>query len=317
MAKLLSGSEQAQRLFLRYMDRRGWSKEDQRKAASEGYRSEVTLARRTADLGRSADRIFEREGVSRIRDISPDMARAEVQFLKEAGYASSTISGYSKALSDAHQLIHGNPIDYGSLVPSRSSDIPTSGRAYSGPQIREIIEHQPPVFGLMTEVAHNAGLRPSELNGIRPVEEFPIHLADHRLEQLVDYRFSGKDGVDYAVTGKGGLDRTVRLSPELSDQLEIFRLEVSREVESFRGEDNRVFEQHYDFPSAEEWARNFSETSNELFGWSNGAYGLRHSYAQERMKDLQEQGYTWDQSRLAVSQELGHFRPSEVNTYLR
>jgi len=317
MAKILSGSEQAQRLFSKHMDLRGWSKSDQTKAGVSGFRSEVTLARRTADLGRASGRIFEREGITKIKDITPEMATVEIKSMKNTGYSSSTISGYAKTLSDAHQLLHGSSIDFGALVPLRSSDAPTEGRAYSQDQIKEVIQHQPPVFGMMTEVVADAGLRTSELNTIRPAGEFPVHIAEHRQHQLVDYRFSGREGVEYVVTGKGGLDRTVRLSETLSDKLEAFRLDLPREIQSLRGEDGRVFEQHYDFPAGEEWAKNFSEISKDLFDFTNGPHGLRHTYAQERVKELQSQGYSWNQSRLATSQELGHFRPSETNTYLR
>jgi len=317
MAKILSGSEQAQRLFSKHMDLRGWSKSDQIKAGVSGFRSEVTLARRTADLGRASGRIFEREGITKIKDITPEMARFEIKSIKNAGYSSSTISGYAKTLSDAHQLLHGSSIDFGTLVPSRSSDTPVSGRAYSQAQVKEIIDHQSPVFGMMTEVVADAGLRASELNTIRPAGEFQVHIAEHRLHQLVDYRFSGREGVEYVVTGKGGLDRTVHISKELSEKLETFRLDYAREIHSSRGEDGRTFEQHYDLPKADDWGRNFSETSKDLFNFSHGPHGLRHTYAQERMKNLQSQGYSWDQARLATSQELGHFRPSETNTYLR
>ncbi|GAV19077.1 hypothetical protein MMIC_P0005 [Mariprofundus micogutta] len=299
------------------MDLRGWSNIDQKRAGVNGYKAEVTLNRRTAELGRAAGRIFEREGIFRIKDITVEMARAEIKALNLSGYSSGTISGYSKALSDAHQIVHGTPVDFGSLVPSRSSDAPTDGRAYLQPHIKEIIANQPPVYGLMTEVVYEGALRVSEINNLRPAAEFPAQISEQRLSQLVDYRFSGREGVYYTVTGKGGLDRTIILGEELSERLEAFRLDETRMIKSERGEDGRSFEQHYDFPSGEEWAKNFSVTSKDLFSWSRGAHGLRHSRVQELVKSFQEQGFTWDQSRLAVSQEIGHFRVSEINTYLR
>lgn len=275
------------------------------------------MARRRGDLGRSAERILEREGIHRIKDITPRMAVDEIKSLHEQGYKSGTIAGYSKVLSDAHQLLHGVPIDFGSLVPSRSSDAPTQGRGYSDSQTREIIAHQPPVFGFMSEIVRDAGLRPSEIMEIRPADEFPARIAPDRAEKLVDHRFAGHNGIDYTVTGKGGLERTVRLSPDISDRLEAFRLDEAREVQSIRGEDNRVFGQHFDLPHYEEWARNFSDVSNDLFGHSNGSYGLRHSFVHARLETLQDLGYTWDQSRLAVSNALGHFRISEISSYER
>jgi len=316
MAKSISAAEQAERLFSRHMDKRGWSKIDQQK--SLGYRSEMTLARRTADLGRLAASVFEREGISRIKDITPEMARNEIYVMREDGYASVTLAGYAKSMSDAHQLLHGSPIDYGSIVPPRSSDAPTAGRACSDAQIREIMAHQPNVFALMARMAYEAGLRPSELNSIRLARDFPAKIAKHREAKLVEHRFAGRSGVDFVVRGKGGLERVVRLSKETADKLEAFRLDAPREVRSIRGEDNRVITQYYDLPTGEQFSRNFSEVSKELFGKGQGAHSLRHSYCQQRMKELLNQGFTWDEALAAVSNETGHFRPSITQKhYLR
>jgi len=315
MAKL-HASDQASRVMAK-LDRIGWTKADQKSAGALGYRSQVTLSRRTGELGRAAERIFDREGISKIKDISPEMAFRKISGLKSQGLSSSTIAGYGKALSDAHQLLHGDAINFGDLIPSRCSDAPSSGRAYSKEQVREVVRHQAIEHGLMTEIAHAAGLRQSEFNELRPSSEFPVHIQDDRLNQLVDYRWGGRGGVHYTVTGKGGLEREVVIPHGLSERLEAFRLDESRAIHSIRGEDGREFEQHYDLPSGEQWSKDFTEKSNELFGWSHGAHGLRHSFVRERVQELQQQGFTWDQSRLAVSQELGHFRMSETNTYLR
>ena len=48
-----------------------------------------------------------------------------------------------------------------------------------------------------------------------------------------------------------------------------------------------------------------------------GAHGVRHSYAQERMSELQKSGMTRDSALEIVSQELGHFRPEITEVYLR
>lgn len=52
-------------------------------------------------------------------------------------------------------------------------------------------------------------------------------------------------------------------------------------------------------------------------GRSTGAHGLRHSYAQERMTELQNRGLSRDAALETVSQEMGHFRPEITETYLR
>lgn len=48
-----------------------------------------------------------------------------------------------------------------------------------------------------------------------------------------------------------------------------------------------------------------------------GKGGLRHSYAQKSMDELQGQGKHYRHARELVSQELGHFRGDIVEVYLR
>lgn len=52
-------------------------------------------------------------------------------------------------------------------------------------------------------------------------------------------------------------------------------------------------------------------------GFSNGGHGLRHSYAQERMNELQQQGMRYDQAKGTVAQEVGHFDKETTEAYLR
>ena len=52
-------------------------------------------------------------------------------------------------------------------------------------------------------------------------------------------------------------------------------------------------------------------------GWSTGAHGLRHAYAQERVTELQTLEHSQKVANETVSQELGHFRPEITTTYLR
>jgi integrase len=52
-------------------------------------------------------------------------------------------------------------------------------------------------------------------------------------------------------------------------------------------------------------------------GFSNGGHGLRHSYAQERVAELQQQGMRYDQAKATVAQEVGHFDKDTTEAYLR
>jgi hypothetical protein len=44
---------------------------------------------------------------------------------------------------------------------------------------------------------------------------------------------------------------------------------------------------------------------------------LRHSYAQDRVMELQTLRLSQEAAKEVVSQELGHFRPEITDTYLR
>ena len=77
------------------------------------------------------------------------------------------------------------------------------------------------------------------------------------------------------------------------------------------------YRQYYDIGGGNAWSKSFSDASDRALGWSNGAHGLRHSYAQERMLELQDQGKNYYEARDIVSQELGHFRGDVVEIYLR
>ena len=139
MAKL-NPAEQSARIINK-MNLIGWTKQQQIEANKVGYRSITTLAQREADLRRSATRIFERENITKISQITEIMSQREVDFLIDKGLSSSTILGYSRVLSDVHQLLHSLPINYINL-PTRGSDRPTESRAYTNAQVSEIMKHQ-------------------------------------------------------------------------------------------------------------------------------------------------------------------------------
>lgn len=75
--------------------------------------------------------------------------------------------------------------------------------------------------------------------------------------------------------------------------------------------------QHYEIAGGKNWSNSFSAASKRELGWSHGAHGLRHSYAQNRMDELQQQGFLYQEALEIVSQEMGHFRASITEVYLR
>ena len=82
--------------------------------------------------------------------------------------------------------------------------------------------------------------------------------------------------------------------------------------------DRGVFYQsQYAIGGGQRWSNALSAASMRTLGWSRGAHGVRHSYAQQRMQELQKLGLVRDMALRTVSQEMGHFRPEITETYLR
>lgn len=237
-------------------------------------------------------------------------AEAKAYLAERAGQVSQkTIDLDRQAMAilpnvDAQEL--GHPV---AEVDSRSG-LADTPRAYTDEQVALIVEGQSPQHALATELAAAAGLRAHELLTLRPADEQPA--STHR--DWHPDRFHGRDNaVRYTVVGKGGLIREVAIPRELALRLEAVRLEEPRTVT-----DRSIkYQQHYDIGGGQRWSQNFSQHSSQEFGWSTGAHGVRHGYAQDRLEELQLAGYTYSEAKEIISQELGHFREDVTNAYLR
>ncbi len=184
------------------------------------------------------------------------------------------------------------------------------GRAYTTVQVSAIARAQSVHNSLATKTAYSAGLRAHELYTLLPTTERGP--SQHR-QFSMDLFTGRKNFMRYTVCGKGGLIREVAIPKEISDKLDACRFNEPRIVLD-RG---IRYEQHYDLGGGQAWSSSFGRASKRVLGWSTGAHGLRHGYTQERMNELQGQGYFYDQAKEIVSQELGHFRPDITEVYLR
>lgn len=184
-----------------------------------------------------------------------------------------------------------------------------STRSYTPAQVARIASAQSEANGLATRLAYHAGLRAHELLTLRPAGERSA--SGHR--QWGADRFAGREGVRYTVVGKGGLVREVLLTRELAAAVEARRLEEPRLVVD-RGVQ---YVQCYTIGGGRSWSQSFSSASRRELGFSNGGHGLRHSYVQERMDELQRRGMAYEQARATVAQEVGHFAGETTEAYLR
>jgi len=197
-----------------------------------------------------------------------------------------------KALdADRHalqKLLHSKIETVRASNPSNS--LALKSRAYSAVQVEAIAQHQSPANALATRVAYACGLRAHELHTIRR-----------------------ESNGSYSVVGKGGLSRSIRMPKTLANELESRRLQTPRKIKD-RGV---IYEKHYDIGGGNSFSKSFGDASKRVLGFSLGAHGLRHSYAQNRLLYHQSQGKSWDDARREVSRELGHFRENITNKYLR
>lgn len=182
-------------------------------------------------------------------------------------------------------------------------------RYYAREQIAAIAAHQTERNGLATRIAAEAGLRAHELGSLARPDEQPVSEREWRAD-----RHAGRErGVSYTVKGKGGLVREVRVSDATARDLEAQRLAASH-----RATDRGVHQQRrYDLGAGNAWSRSFTDASRRACGFSQGAHGVRHTYAHERMDTLQRLGYRYPDALGIVAQELGHWRAETTETYLR
>lgn len=183
-----------------------------------------------------------------------------------------------------------------------------NSRAYSAEQVQLVANAQTERNALATEIAHAAGLRAHELLTLAPSSE---RAPDER--PALDTKWQGREGQFYTVEGKGGLTREVLIPSPLAERLEALRLDTPAKIDD-RGVN---YETRYNIQGGQRWSASFSAASSRALGWSEGAHGVRHSYAQERMSELQHSGLSREAALETVSQEMGHFRPEITETYLR
>ncbi|WP_318492127.1 site-specific integrase [Photobacterium leiognathi] len=206
-----------------------------------------------------------------------------------------------------------DPLYKNERLPKIQSEIEQSNtsRCYTQRQIEIIYQHQTDKFALSTQIAASAGLRAHELLTLQRIDERSPSTRNKHLDAK-KLKFKGIDGKKYTVQGKGGLIREVVIPNHLADKLEQHRLELSQ-----RQIDREVnYDTKYDIPGGQRWSNSFTKAAERSLGWTNGAHGLRHTYAQERMNELQKTE-KYETALAIVSQELGHFRPDITLVYLR
>ncbi len=184
-------------------------------------------------------------------------------------------------------------------------------RSYTGEEVIRIMSHQTDWNALATAICYASGLRAHELGTL---EKFiAISQIDGRpwskngFAGLPDYQL-------YFVQGKGGLRRRVAIPIALAIELENRKLDAP-----WNRVDRKIpYASHYAIGGGKSFSQSFTTASHKALGFSNGAHGLRHSYAKNRLRQLLACGrFSRTECMLILSQELGHFRPEITLVYLR
>lgn len=257
-------------------------------------------------LARAAEWDKRRNGARGIRNWREEDAQRYLA-ARAAEVSQKTLSLERQALK-VLPGVEGRPTAQGSALGTTGHG--ETPRAYTGEQVEEIAAHQQPKNALSTRLAADSGLRAHEILTLRRVEEQP----PSRHQAWRSNRFAGRvNAARYSVVGKGGLVREVAVSKSLAVELERRRLEEGITIRD-RGIAYRSF---YDVAGGHKWSNSFSAASNRALGFSTGAHGLRHSYAQNRMRELAAAGASRATALGIVSQELGHFRKDITEVYLR
>ena len=249
-----------------------------------------------------------------LRQISRETSEAFLHSKREL-YSQKTLDMHRQALQ-MHLEAQGR-LNHGEKLEIVKSAIKTKleHRAYTSKQVSLVANAQNDRNAFSTILAHSCGLRAHELLTLRPLQDQPAterHYEDGSLKSLPS-KWEGREvGVPYSVVGKGGLIREVRVPVELAKKLEEKRLETPLRVR----DRNVFYTSYYDVAGGKAWSNSFSAASTRALGWSTGAHGLRHSYAQERMRELQK-FVTYEVALETVSQEMGHFREEITEVYLR
>jgi len=272
-------------------------------------RSVGTVRNYEQALTRVAEYVRDTRTCPDLRHLSRDQA---LIYLEQRGQqvGQKTLDMERQAIQCMFQHVTGQ-LAPGERLPVMHSAHPQqlTARAYTPEQVHLIAARQTPRNALATEIAYAAGLRAHELLTLRPLNEQPV---DPR--PALETKWRGRDGGEaYTVAGKGGLVREVRLPADLAA-----RLEAVRRPTPVRVTDRGVhYEQHYSLNGGNRWSSSFTNAAERVLSWSEGAHGLRHSYAQERLHELQHSGLSYAQALETVSQEMGHFRAEITQAYLR
>lgn len=190
-----------------------------------------------------------------------------------------------------------------------------TSRAYEHRQLIIIEGRQREQNAISTALAWRCGVRAHELLTIKRLDRLTKR-ERARLERNQKWdprRLAGRDGVLYIVRGKGGMMRIIVVPHDLAA-----RLETQHIPEGIKTPDRKIpYRQYYDIRGGKNWSASFERASIRAFGYSLGGHGCRHTFAQDRLSEYRNAGFSNTDSRELTAQDLAHFRERITLAYLR
>lgn len=192
-----------------------------------------------------------------------------------------------------------------------ASQVPTVplNRAYTPKQIDLLVESAEEDLGFSISLANDGGFRGMELITVAD----PADLKPSKRDWSAHLFCGREDAMPFVVHGKGGLEREVRVSKKWAGKLAPLARHEPWTV-LHRG---AHLISRFNLMGGHEFSIKFGKLSMKVLGFSFGAHGLRHSYAQRRRDEIMCCGFSFDQALVILSQELGHFHIKNTLAYLR
>jgi integrase len=125
-----------------------------------------------------------------------------------------------------------------------------------------------------------------------------------KIDQLKGYRIDKISSIEVGAVEtkeKGGKIGDVLISKDTYHQL----------IEYFQSNNTNIFKLSY-----QNYANDIRETAQKLGIQPKGSHGFRWTFAQNRIREYQKYGYTYDQALQGVSWEMKHFRANITEHYL-
>ncbi|GAB3628084.1 hypothetical protein PTE30175_02536 [Pandoraea terrae] len=188
-------------------------------------------------------------------------------------------------------------------LPRYRASVPTfvRSRAYTNDEINLIVSQMSQRHALSARLISATGMRAFELLSLSDVDKCSPSPDRPWRSDL----FSGLTNfVRCTTVGKGGLARSVAIPKVMYEEINQLRFVWPTIVSDRR----KSYTPTFDLAAGQALSLAFTRASQKALGFSFGIHGLRHSYVQRRLNELQGQGFTFLESLEVCAQEVGHFR---------